>query len=307
MKDLFYYLIFPGFLFTGALGIFASWFDRKITARVQWRKGPPLLQPLYDLIKLLGKELILPANSSLWTFLVFPIVGLAASALASSIIWLAFLFPEKGFVGDVFVVIYLMGLPAISLIVASFASANPLASQGASREIKLLLSYELPFILAALVVLIKAQSIKLGGLIFYQAVNGLGIGSFSGAIAFIVALLCSQAKLGLVPFDMAEAETEIMAGAYIEFSGPLLAVFRLTKFMMLVAAPLFLVGLFLGNVAAGPGAFLLLILKYLAVVLLTVLIRNTNPRLRIDQAMKFFWGPVTLLAAVAVTLALFGK
>lgn len=307
MKSLFFYLIFPGFLFTGAVGIFASWFDRKITARVQWRRGPPLLQPLYDVVKLLGKELILPQNSSSWTYLVFPLVGLAGSALAASILWLAFLFPERSFVGDIIVVIYLMSIPAISLIVASFASANPLASQGASREIKLLLSYELPFILATIAVLIKVQSLKLGGLIFYQAVNGLNIASFSGALAFMVALLCTQAKLGLVPFDIAEAETEIMAGACIEFSGPLLAIFRMTKYIMLVAAPLFLVTLFLGNVATSPGGLLVLGLKYLTVVLLTVLIRNTNPRLRIDQAMKFFWGPATLLAAVAVLLALFGK
>lgn len=303
---LFYYLVFPGFLFTSALGIFASWFDRKITARVQWRKGPPLLQPLYDVIKLLGKEVILPANSSFWTFLSFPLIGLACSALASSILWLAFLSPEKSFVADIFVVIYLMNIPAISLIVASFASANPLASQGASREIKLLLSYELPFILSCLVVLIKAQGIKLGELIFYQAVNGLCIGSLSGSLAFIVGLLCTQAKLGAVPFDIAEAETEIMAGAYIEFSGPVLAVFRLTRYIMLVAAPLFLVMLFLGNVATSPQAFLVLGLKYLTVVLLTVLIRNTNPRLRIDQAMRFFWGPVTAVSFIAVILALLG-
>ena len=91
-----------------------------------------------------------------------------------------------------------------------------------------------------LVPIVKARTIVLSGLVEHQMLNGAFIGSFSGVIAFIVGLMCIQAKLGLVPFDAAEAETEIMAGAYIEFSGPVLAVFKLTKFIMMVATPLFL-------------------------------------------------------------------
>jgi len=306
MSQVFYYLIFPGFLFTSLLGIFASWFDRKLTARLQWRVGPPFLQPLYDLLKLLGKEVILPRSTSLWTFLLFPLIGLSVAFLATNIIWFSFLFPAQGFVGDIVVVIYLLTIPATALIIAAFASANPLASVGASREIKLVLSYELPFLLSALVPLIKAHTLKLGGFIEYQVNNGFIIGSFSGAVAFIVALLCTQAKLGLAPFDIAEAETEIMAGVYIEFSGPVLAVFKLTKFVLLVAAPLLLVNLFWGSPVVGVTSFLALLVKYLSVVLLTVLIRNTNPRLRIDQAMRFFWGKATILAIIAVILAIRG-
>ena len=247
MKNLIYYLLFPGFVFTVVLGLFTSWIDRKVTARVQWRVGPPLLQPVYDIIKLLGKEVIIPQGAPRTLFILLPLVGLSAAILVSTINWLAMLDSSKGFVGDWIVAIYLLAIPAIIMIINAFASANPLASVGGSREIKLLLGYELPFVIACLVPVVKAGSIQLGEIAAFQASSGIFIFSISGIIAFIVALMCTQAKLGLVPFDMAEAETEIMAGAYIEFSGPILAIFKLTKYVMFVASPIFLVLLFMGN------------------------------------------------------------
>jgi NADH-quinone oxidoreductase subunit H len=306
MKNLFYYTVFPGFLFTVTLGFLSSWLDRKVTARVQWRVGPPLLQPVYDVIKLLGKEIIIPQGAPKFLFLMLPLVGLASAILVSTMNWLSMLDAGSGFVGDWIVVIYLLAVPAIMLILGSFASANPLASVGGSREIKLLLGYELPFVMACLVPVIKAHSIKLGEIIAFQASSGILLSSVSGVAAFIIALLCIQAKLGLVPFDMAEAETEIMAGAYIEFSGAVLAVFKLTKFIMLVASPLFLVVLFMGSEIKSIVGFLFVLLKYILVVVLLVLIRNTNPRVKIDQAVRFFWGPITALAVTAIILAMIG-
>ncbi|MFH1848247.1 MAG: complex I subunit 1 family protein [Candidatus Omnitrophota bacterium] len=306
MKHVLYFLIFPGFLFTTVLGLFVSWFDRKVTARVQWRVGPPLLQPVYDIVKLLGKEIILPNEASFWTYFLLPIFGLAAAILASTIVWLALFLSPYGFIGDIIVIMYLLTVPAAALILASFSTANPLASVGASREMKMVLSYELPFILACLVPIIKANTIRLSALVEYQAASGQVIGSISGTLAFIVALLCTQAKLGLVPFDAAEAETEIMGGAYIEFSGAVLAVFKLTKFIMLVAAPLFLALLFMGSAIVDISSFIGILLKYLLVAVLITLIRNTNPRVKIDQAMRFFWGPMSVIGIAAVVLAILG-
>jgi len=111
-----------------------------------------------------------------------------------------------------------------------------------------------------------------------------------------------QAKLGLTPFDISEAEQEIMGGVLIEYSGFALAVFKLTKALMLYTMPLLLISLFLGK----DVGLLFLILKYVGILVVIILIKNTNPRLRIEQAVKFFWGPVTALAVVAVVLALFG-
>ena len=101
-------------------------------------------------------------------------------------------------------VLYLLLAPSISIIMGGFASGNPLASLGASREIKLILSYELPFILAMLVPVIQADfSIRLGDIVTTQARNGMIAGSWSGGLALIIAVLCTQAKLALVPFLVA--------------------------------------------------------------------------------------------------------
>ena len=188
-----------------------------------------------------------------------------------------------------------------------FASGNPVASLGASREMKLILSYELPFVLAMLVPVIKSMSaIRIGELLKFQMVNGAFAMSFSGLIALIVAIISMQAKLGLVPFDIPEAETEIMGGPFIEYSGTPLAVFKLTKAMMLFTLPVFIVVMFMGGINTGFPSVIWGILKYVLLLVLIVLIRNTNPRLRIDHAIRFFWGPMTGLAVLAIILAFLG-
>ncbi|NIM03388.1 hypothetical protein GTN66_04465 [bacterium] len=306
-KTLFYFIVFPGFLFTALIGLLVSWIDRKVTARVQWRVGPPILQPFYDFVKLLGKETIVPQAGSKFTFLLSPLFGLAAVTIVSTLLWLVMISPEKTFLGDLIVVIYLLAIPSISIIIGGFASGNPLASLGASREMKMVLAYELPFILAIFTPVIKAQGIiKLGDLLQYQWANSIFLNSWSGFIAFVVAIICMQAKLALVPFDIPEAETEIIAGPYIEYSGAPLALHKLTRWMMLFVVPIFLVVVFMGGIIFSGLHILWGILKYVLLLVLIILIRNTNPRLRIDQAIKFFWGPVTILAVIGVILAFLG-
>jgi NADH-quinone oxidoreductase subunit H len=307
VKILFYFLIIPGFLFTAIVGLIASWIDRKVTARVQWRVGPPWFQPFADIVKLLGKETILPSTANKWTFLAAPMLGLVSITLVSTLIWLMSADPATGFIGDTIVILYLLTIPSISVILGGFASGNPIASIGASREMKLVLSYELPFVLAILVPVIKSGGlIKIGDLLIYQAVSGATATSASGVLALIVAIICMQAKLALVPFDMPEAETELIGGPFIEYSGTPLAVFKLTRAMMLFTIPMFLVTLFMGGVVLGFPSAVWGILKYVALLVIIVLIRNTNPRLRIDQAVKLFWGPVTIMAVLAVVLAFLG-
>ena len=311
---IFNFIIIPGFLFTSLVGLLASWIDRKVTARIQWRVGPPLLQPVYDIIKLLGKEVIVPRGSGKITFLLAPVFGLAAVILVATLLGVTIFSPQKGFIGDIIVVIYLLTIPSIAIIIGGAASGNPLASLGASREMKLILAYELPFILAIAVVIIKGGSIRIGELINFQLNNGIFIKHPSGVLAFIVAIMCMQAKLALVPFDMPEAETEIMGGALIEYSGAPLAVFKLTKSMLLYVLPLFLIAIFWGGVDFSGGTNLEVFLsilkgigKYVILLVIIILIKNTNPRLRIDQALKFFWGPMTILAIIGVVLAMLGR
>jgi len=307
MRELFQYLIFPGAVFTIIVGCLASWIDRKVTARVQWRVGPPFLQPFYDIVKLLGKETTIPKGASRATFLLCPLVAFASVILVSTLLWRIMLSPGVSYVGDLIVVIYLLTIPSLCLVIGGAASANPLSSLGASREMKLILSYELPFILALFVPVIQARgALQLGHLMIFQQTNHLAAFSLSGLLAFIVAILCMQARLGLVPFDAPEAETEIIAGPYTEYSGPPLALFKLTGWMSLFVLPVFLMILFMGGINFSGIHLLWGILKYVLLLVIIILIRNTNPRLRIDQVLRFFWTRVFILALISVILALAG-
>ncbi len=302
MSYIFSFLIFPGFIFSSVVGLLSSWVDRKLSARVQWRVGPPLLQPFYDFLKLLGKEVIIPEGAETFGFLVGPIIGLSGAVLAAAIIGEANL-KDGYFIGDLIVVLYLLILPAIALIIGASASGNPLSAVGASREMKLILAYELPLALAASVVIIRTGgSLSLGGMADHVAV-----GSISGFIAFIVAMMSVQAKLGFVPFDIAEAETEIMTGTYAEYSGAPLATFHLTNAIMLFALPSLVVTLFLGGFHFSGLGILWGILKYVLVLAIIIVVKNTNPRLRIDQALRFFWRYMASLAALALILAIVGR
>lgn len=301
------YILLYGFALTAVVGLLASWIDRRVTARVQYRVGPPLLQPLIDIIKLLGKETLIPAGASRTTFLAMPLAGVASVILVSTVLWVNNINPASSFVGDLIVVLYLLTIPSLSIIMGGFASRNPLASLGASREMKLVLGYELPFLLAVFVPVIKSGfSIQLGEILSYQAQNGVIVGSWSGVLALVVVMLCVQAKLGLVPFDIAEAETEITGGVLVEYSGSGLALYKLMKNMLLCTLPLFVMIVFMGGFRIDGIHFLAGAGKYIGLVALVTVIRNTNPRVRIDQAVRFFWGPLTVIAIIAVVLAFLG-
>ncbi|MDP8209801.1 MAG: NADH-quinone oxidoreductase subunit H [Candidatus Stygibacter australis] len=306
-REIFYFLIFPGLLFAGVIGGFLSWVDRKITARVQFRQGPPLFQPMYDFVKLLAKETIIPKYGSPLTFLLSPVFALFGATLAAVFILLPIFGIDGGFSGDLIVIIYVLNIPSVTYIIGGLASGNPLAAVGASREMKLILSYELPFLLVLTSIIIKAgMTISLSEIIDVQISQGAFIGSISGILGFITVLLCVQAKLGLVPFDMAEAEGEICDGIMIESSGTVLAIYKLVKYIMFLVLPALICGLFLGGLSLVGINILWSVLKVLLVVLLITLIRNTNPRVRIKQAMRFFWIWMNLFAVVSIILSIYG-
>jgi len=306
IKELFYFLIFPGIIFSVLIGGVLSWADRKITARVQFRKGPPFLQPFYDLGKLFYKETILPRNGARMVFLAAPVFALFSAAMANVFILLPSIFPGSGFKGDILVVFYLLTIPSLSYLVGSLASGNPLGTVGASREIKLIISYELTFILALICIVIKSNmSISISDIIAVQQEGGAFIGSISGVLLFIVILFVIQAKLALVPFDMSEAETEISHGVFIEYSGTAYAIIKMARYIMLFALPTLMVTLLMGGFAFTGISILWSVLKLVLVLLLITLIRNTNPRLRLDQAMRFFFIWMNILAVLAIVLTIF--
>jgi NADH-quinone oxidoreductase subunit H len=307
-ETLFYFLVYPGLLFAGVAGGLLAWFDRKITAQVQFRKGPPLLQPFYDFLKLLlVKETILPAKGARLTFLIAPILGLFGATIAAVFILLPMLNIQVGFEGDVIVIFYLLTIPSLTYIIGALASGNPLASVGASREIKLIISYELTFLLVFAAIILKSDmSIRMSEILQMQAGQGAFIGSISGILLFIAAIFCIQAKMGMVPFDIAEAETELASGSFIEFSGTVYALVKFTKYIMLFTLAALLAGFFMSGFNPEGIGILWTVLKLLAVVLLMTLIRNTNPRLKIKQAMRFFLIGMNVLVIIAIVLTYLG-
>jgi NADH-quinone oxidoreductase subunit H len=232
--NIFYFLVFPGLLFASVIGAFLSWFDRKITARVQFRKGPPVLQPFYDFFKLLlVKETILPKYGSPLLFLLAPIFAVFGASMAGVFILLPLFNITTGFRGDLLVIFYLLTIPSFSYIIGALASGNPLAAVGASREMKLILSYELTFLLVIAGIIMKCgQQFNLYSIIQEQQSGSPFIASVSGVLLFIAGIFCIQAKLALVPFDMPEAEAEITEGIFIEYSGTAYAMIKLAKYIM---------------------------------------------------------------------------
>ena len=307
-ENLFYFLIFPGLLFAGVTGAFLSWFDRKITARVQFRIGPPVLQPFYDFFKLLlVKETILPKHGSPLVFLAAPVFAVFGATMAGVFILLPMSGITTGFKGDLLVIFYLLTIPSFSYIMGALASGNPLAAVGGSREMKLILSYELTFLLIVAGVIMKCgQQFDLNTIIKTQQAGSPFIGSVSGVLLFIAGIFCIQAKLALVPFDMPEAEAEITEGIFIEYSGASYGLIKLTKYIMLFILPAFITAILLNGFRLDGIGILWSLFKILGVVLLLTLIRNTNPRVKIKQAMSFFLVYMNLIVIIALVLIAFG-
>lgn len=299
MKIAFWFLIFPGFLFTAIVGMLLTWVDRKVTARIHWRVGPPWYQPFADFFKLLAKETMIPAGTPKFIFLLAPLLGVISITVIAVMLFYMNFMPDKSFIGDLIVLIYLFALPPLGLIIGGSASKNPLSAVGASREMTLYFAYELPFLAAILIAIIKTGGqIRIGDIVAFQQAQGPLLYSISGVIAVLISLFAVQAKLGYIPFDIAEAEQEIMAGPILEYSGVALAMFKLTKAMMLFILPCFLITIFWGGLASWWA-----ILKLLLFVVMIVLIKNTNPRLRIDQTLKFFWLGLVPFAIIGIILA----
>lgn len=296
-----------GFLVLSVSGMLAVWVDRKVTARLQFRVGPPWYQNFADFVKLTAKEVILPESSNRMMFVFAPIVAVIAATMAGTLLLIASR-PFPGFPGDIILVLYLLTIPSMAIILGGSASGNVLASVGISREMKLLFGYELPFICAVIIPAVRSGSvISLSEIVAFQHAGGMTIGSLSGIIGFIIALFSLQGKIGYVPFDIAEAEGELASGAIIEYSGILLGFFKLAKSILLIAGPVFIIILYLGGIGfTSIGSALTGVLKYVLVLVLIILIKNTNPRLRVDQALKFFWGWLTFLGIAGVLLAIIG-
>ena len=331
LRYLAYILIFPGFLFCFLTGLLLCGIDRKLVARMQKRIGPPILQPFYDFFKLLGKETIVPAAANKTVFLLAPLVGLAAQVVLQLFIPV-FQFNAFHGVADVIVILYLLLIPALSVILGAASSGSPYAGVGLSREMVTVLSVELPLVLVLLAVAKTVGNAIGTGLCFsltdivnYQIANGSLITRLSMLPAVAAMLLIIPGETGSHPFDAAEAETEICEGMLAEYSGAPLAVYKLSHAIKLLTLTSMFVALFLGGIGGGVMAMFtgvspvvagsvgllleILILFVLCVVLVAIcvsLIHAVTARLRIEQLFKYYWTVVTGLAVISLVMAWYG-
>lgn len=307
-----YILIFPGFLFCFVVGLLLTGIDRKLVARMQKRVGPPILQPFYDFFKLCGKETIVPAAANRTVFLAAPLVGLAALVVLQLFIpihgWAAF----SG-MADVVVVLYLLLIPAMSVMLGGAATASPYAGVGLSREMVTVISCELPLVLVLLAVgkAVGGDSVtfSFSAISAWQLENGSLITRAGLIPAALAMLLVIPGETGSHPFDTAEAETEICEGLLAEYSGGPLAVYKLSHAVKLLTMSSLFVALFLGGVGTGIIALDAVILFALCtgiVAIFVSLVHAVTARLKIEQVFKYYWTVVTALAAISLVLVWYG-
>jgi len=288
-------LVFPGIAFLILLAFLWEWLDRKFVARLQKRYGPlytgpaGILQPVADFIKLLAKEDIEPTVADKVFFRISPLLILALPMAG------LFYIPIHGasalsfFEGDLILVMFIFTLLIIAIFFAGWGSADTFSIVGAMRSTIQMLAYEVPLSLALMGPALVARSLSISQIVKWQATNRWMI--LSQPLGFAVALVSLLAELELTPFDIPEAETEIVAGWQTEFGGRKLALIRLGMDTELVLASGLLVALYLGG-PAGPVpslGVLWFLIKAVAVVFLFSNLRALFARFRLDQMVNWCW------------------
>jgi NADH-quinone oxidoreductase subunit H len=305
---------FTAAAFVLVVDIFLVWVERKVVARLQDRLGPNrlgpfgLIQPLADVFKLLIKEDITPNGADRLIYNLAPIFALATVLL----LWGVIPFGPRILGTDLNVgVLYIVAVGALGtlgIIMAGWASNNKYALLGALRMVAQMVSFEVPMVLALLVPVILAGTMGINGIVkaqslWYVLVSPLAAGIF---------LICAQAELGRAPFDLAEAESEIVAGFHIEYTGMKFGMFYAGELLHALTFGGIISALFLGG-WRGPWAetypFLGVIYFFIKAFVLYFAImwfKYSLPRLRIDQMLNFNWKFLTplSLALVIVTAVL---
>ncbi len=300
-----------------------GWVERKVLARMQDRIGPNrvggkygLLQMVADVVKMMTKEMIVPAGADKVAYFIAPGLAVVTSALLFAVLPFA-----PGVIGvdlnvGVFYILAISSVSVVAILLAGWGSNNKYALLGAFRAVAQLVSYEVPMILSLLVPIILARSLSTMDLVEAQTIPFIVFVPISALIFFISSL----AETGRSPFDLLEAESEIVAGFHTEYTGMVFGLFMAGEYM----AIMFMCGLFstvyLGGYqlfgledwvlangfAIGRGlGLLILLIKSSLVFFVFMWIRATLPRFRIDQLLNFNWKfmvPLTLVILLSVAL-----
>ncbi len=304
-------VVIVGFLLT--LALFIIWVERKMVGRIQDRIGPNrvgpwgLFQNVADVVKLLLKEIIVPTGADLIPFMLAPVIAVASVFL----IWAALPFTRTAVGTNVNIgVLYIVAVSSLGImavLMAGWSSNNKYALLGAFRAVAMLVSYEVPVILTLLVPVILAGSMRVNDIVEAQSIWYF----FAMPLAAIIFYIGNHAEAARAPFDVLEAESEIVAGFHIEYSGMAFAMFYLAEFLHAFTISALAATLFFGG-WRGPFAaqvptlgVIYFFLKTFIIYFVNVWARGTLPRLRIDQIMSFCWKfliPITLLLIVAAVL-----
>jgi NADH-quinone oxidoreductase subunit H len=305
LKDLFNLIVFPGCLFLFVLAMAGEFIDRRLYARFQNRLGPPWFQPIADFIKLVAKEETITEGADRPVFWMMPVLAL------TSVITAFFYIPLWGtqalfsFKGDVIVVLYLMTIPTLTYFLGGWYSRSVYSMIGAVRVLTQLFAYEAPLFMSVLspVLLSNTWSLSEVGEFYYQhpfywMFNLLG---------FCVGLIALIGKLEKVPFDTPEAETEIVAGSFTEYSGKSYAFFRLAFNVEMIVGASLLAAVFLPFWLHVPpiAGFFIYILKVLFIIAILSTVRSVVARLRIDQMINLCWkyfAPAAILQVIIVII-----
>lgn len=289
-------LIVFGFL--AVVALFLVWWERKVSAHIQQRFGPMRtgwhgwLQTIVDMLKLIQKEDITPSTADRPVFYWAPIVAFVAAFMA----YVTIPFGAGLIVSDLNIgILYIIAITTftiISLLMAGWGSNNKYALLGGMRSAAQVVSYEVPMVLAILSVVLFAGSLSMVQIVESQAkiyqwyIFRLPF----GPIAFIIYLIAGTAESNRTPFDLPEAEQELVAGFNVEYSGMKFAMFFFAEFVNMFTVAAIGTTLFLGG-WQGPWlpSWIWFMLKTLALVFVLMWFRWTFPRLRVDQLMEFSW------------------
>ncbi len=279
-------------VFVLLVDIFLVWVERKVVARFQDRLGPNrlgpfgLIQPIADVIKLLIKEDITPAGADKVVYNIAPILALATVL----VLWAVIPFSSTMLGADLNVGILFFvaagSIGTLGIIMAGWASNNKYALLGAFRTVAQVVSYEVPMVISLLVPVILARSMAIGDIVKGQSVWYIVM----APVAAFIFLTSAIAELGRAPFDLIEAESEIVAGFHVEYSGMKFALFFLGEYVNSLAVSIMFAVLFLGGYA-GPvlPPYLWLLAKVGLVFAVLMWLRGTLPRVRVDQLMSLNW------------------
>jgi len=312
-------------ILVAALAFLFEGVDRVVHARMQRRIGPPVFQPFLDLLKLLGKENIVPRRAVAWAFNGAPWVAAATMLLVFLYIPIGSLPPILGGEGDMILIIYLLGLSGVAMAVGGFASGNPIANVGAQREMILMMSYELPLAVVVSTLAYVAYKTGMPGEPFsLETFSGMSVWGVVGKVGFL-GILCLFLALVLVvpgetgkgPMDIPEAKTEILEGLIIEYSGTNLAMFKITFALRATAMAAVIVSIFfpwsLGSFL-GFGSVFLYALDFLwfwvkvfvVQIIFVTFMRTAFGRFKIWQASEFYLIKVAGLSIAGMILASIG-